>query len=239
MTFSNFDPFAVWYFSSSKSNEYYKYSNRDFGCYPIWVFWNLKKVLDILYRNKILQVNRLTFLSEKRFVVETGSEIDVEMIIDIIVQKVHTERFPAIKFSGQTTLIENGQESNYFGIVDFQCDLDVGNFNITLLSDCWVPIDREDKLQIDLAEQCSPRLIKVLKEIKELGFDSIDPDCGEEYTDELLPQFGFKVFLRDSAVNEIDYNSLSIEEKKSIEKYLWKNRGECPGLNLVDDLTNS
>lgn len=229
MTITSYDPIAVWYFNSNKSNEYYKYSNRDFGCYPICVFWNLKKALDILYKNQILQVNRLTFLGEKGFIVEKEGGIDVEEIIDIIVRKVHTESiFPSIKFSGQTTLIENGQESNYFGIVDLNCTLNIGNFSIALFSDCWVPIDRNDKLQIDLAEQCSPILSKMLKEIKDLGFDSIYPNYGEEYTDELLPQFGLKVFLNDSAVNYIDYNSLSKEEKKCIEKYLWKNRGDYP-----------
>ncbi|MEZ4908423.1 MAG: hypothetical protein R2771_12450 [Saprospiraceae bacterium] len=87
-----------------------------------------------------------------------------------------------------------------------------------------MPIDRNDKLQIDLAEKCSPVLSETLCKIKELGFESVNPDSTEEYTDEILPQYGFKVYLYDSALNEIEYNKLSKENGMIIVKYLWTNR---------------
>ncbi len=225
MTITSNDPVAVWHFNSKKSNAYFKYSNSDFGCYPIWVFWNLRKALNILHTYKILQVNKLTFLGTEEVIVELKEVKDVDEIFDIIVKKIDTiKTSPSIRFSGQTILVEDGQEKSYFDIVEFHCGLSLGSFSITLFSDCWVPIDRNDKLQIDLAEKCSPILSKALKEIKGLEFDSVDPDSGEENTDELLPQFGFKVYLYDSAINEIGYNRLSKEDRQYIEKHLWKNR---------------
>ena len=100
----------------------------------------------------------------------------------------------------------------------------MGDFSITLFSDCWVPIDRDDNLQIKLAENSSSTLKNVLIQIKKLGFSSIDPDENEEYIDELLPQCGFKVYLHDNALDFLYNKEVSKEELNNIEKYLWKNR---------------
>ncbi len=230
MTVTSFDPIAVWHFNSKKTNEYFKYSNVEFGCYPVWVFWNLKNILNILYKSKILLINKLTFLGIEEIIIDfKGKDTTVDEVIDVIVSEIYTSKVSSsIKFSGRTVLNENGKEKSFSNIVQFHCTLNLGSFTISLFSDCWVPIDRNDKLQVDLAEKCSPILSKALKKIKELGFDSVTPDSGEEYTDELLPQFGFKVYLYDTAIDEIDYKQLSKEDKWRIEKYLWKNRITYP-----------
>jgi len=226
MTVSTFDPMAVWHFSSKKTNEYFKHSNIEFGSYPIWAFWNLRKALDILYESQLLIVDKVTFLGTKETVVGfQGDDNIVDEVVDAIVNKINIDKVsPSIKFSGRTILLENGQENSFNDIVHFYCSLNLGSCSVSLLSDCWVPIDRNDKLQIDLAESCSPVLTEALLRIKKLGFDKVDPDQLEEYSDELLPQYGFKVYLWDSAINEIDYDGMSSEDKACVNKYLWKNR---------------
>ena len=227
MTINNFDPIAVWYFNSDKFSPFYELSDTEFGCYSIEIFWNVKKALEILYRYEILKVNRMKFLRKKGLIIENIQEDSVDSIMDIIIQNVNEAgASPHIIFSGKTTLLQNGHKRTYDQIVNLYCCLIMGTISITLLSDCWVPIDRNDELQIELAEDSSKRLFQTLNEIKELGFDNIDPDINEENGDELLPQFGFKVYLHDTAIDYINFDELSAEEKKTIEKYLWKNRKE-------------
>lgn len=226
MTISSYDPIAVWHFNSRKSNEYFKYSNVDYGSYPVWIFWNLRKALNILNDSKILQVDKLTFLGVEEVVIDfQGEDKTVDEVVEIIVNAIDTAKAsPSIRFTGRTILREDEKEIRFSNIVQIHCSLNLGSITISLFSDCWVPIDRNDKLQVDLAEKCSPVLSDTLYKIKELGFESVYPDSTEEYTDEILPQYGFKVYLYDSAVNEIEYNKLSKENRMIIDKYLWKNR---------------
>lgn len=231
MTVTAFDPIAVWHFSSKKINDYFIHSNIEIGSYPIWVFWNLKKALDILYKSQLLIVDKVTFLGAKETVVDfQDNDNIVDEVVDAIVNRINIDKvYPSIKFSGRTILIENGQENSFNDIIYFHCSLNLGSCSVSLMSDCWVPIDRNDKLQIDLAESCSPVLTEALLRIKKLGFDKVDPDQSEESLDELLPQYGFRVYLWDSAINYIDYDTMSSDDKACVNKYLWKNRIDHPG----------
>ena len=109
MTVTFFDPIAVWHFNSKKTNEYFKYSNVEFGSYPVWVFWNLRKALNILYKSKILLIDKLTFLGIEENIIEfKGEDTTVDEVIDVIVTKIYTSKIsPSIRFSGRTILKEN------------------------------------------------------------------------------------------------------------------------------------
>lgn len=219
------DSIATWFYYNSHRDYYHyfwEHENNKFGCDPVWNFWALRKALELLYSSKLLIPIKVDFNNHLKESIETKN-LTIDKIFDKIIIEAKTKNHSSMTFSGFTILYDKEKEVQFENLVKFSCSINTGQFNLNVYSDCWVPIDLNDKLQIDLAEKNSPRLSKALKEIKDIGFDNVDPGEEADYRDELLPQHGFKIFLHDEALNYID-EKLAEEDIKIIEKYLWKNR---------------
>jgi hypothetical protein len=87
-------------------------------------------------------------------------------------------------------------------------------------------VDRNGDLQIEMAEENSPLLETVLREIKEIGYDEVFPNLNEEHIDDLFPQRGFKIFLHDSYLDFVKEGELTENNMKIINKYLWSRRND-------------
>ena len=98
-------------------------------------------------------------------------------------------------------------------------DLVDGSIIIDVYTDLWIPIDRNDQLQVDLAESNQIRLTSLLREIRDVGFSDVYPNEGEEHVDEILPQKGFKVYMHKDAI----YHNVPDDLKEVVDKYYWEN----------------
>ena len=126
-----------------------------------------------------------------------------------------------IKLQGSTRINFDSDQKTFDRIIEVDLNFDVQDLYIITFSDCWIPIDRNDQLQLEMAELNAPRLQQALSEIYQAGFHSVFPAPDEPYCDHLLPQKGFSVMMRPVMLNEVDLSNLDSSQRAAIDKYVF------------------
>ncbi|MFM9946577.1 MAG: hypothetical protein ACKV1O_01435 [Saprospiraceae bacterium] len=217
------DSMAVWFFNFSDGNFI---GDMQANNYSTSIFGNFKLILEYFIESGLLMPTKIKFL-RGALGGDTATDIldiNVEAIMDCVVEEMQRkENSTNIGLFGITKIYEKDVCQDIFDIIRVWYDFRNGRLIIHLQADCWLPVDRDDNIQIEMAEKNAPILEKVLRSIKNIGYDDIMPDEGEEYCDELLPQMGFRVYLHDMLFDLIK-KDLSETEIRRISKFLWSNR---------------
>jgi hypothetical protein len=226
-------PIAAWYFYLN-NNE----TNMSTNTLAHWNFGIFSQTLQILREEELfipIQIMvSISNVQKERIETKNLNNFEVLFLLSDLLNKYGKE---SLSFTGKTLI--KSVEGDYWeeSIIGFSYEFYYPRLAIEIFSDLWVPIDRDMNLQIDLAELNAGRLTRTLKRIKNLGFNEIVPDEGEDYTDEIFKQRGFQLYI-----NEFDIY-LNIDEKifdkvyvngvlhqlneyqiQIINKYLWSNR---------------
>ena len=94
--------------------------------------------------------------------------------------------------------------------------------SISTHSDCWIPIDDDDNIQIELAKDSSKRLKKCLDAIDaNLPIVGRTPPLNEESTEYGIPVIGNQVYMYKKYLDWVDLTEEQLEE---IKGFIWENR---------------
>jgi len=176
------DPIASWFFNFKTEQE------RN-------PFELLKNIIQILESYGLLLLEKTEFIrgifGDSHYISSNRG-----MQLDWIFNELKKEHSHFLFFTGTTIISINKLDHiKVKNIIQCSFDFDTKCFALKTYSDLWLPLDRNDNKQLDLAIQSSLLLEKALKDIKELGFDDIIPDVGIIHADELYPQKGFRVYI--------------------------------------------
>lgn len=230
MTVTIFDEIAQWVFDFNHDGvETSSLSAEDKKSRVLHFLSTAKKSLEILNQDKLLVVRTIHCYNYdkedalyKVFSINDTNFTAVESILDTHLDKWTGNGFiPPIILQGSTLIFSDNENKFLDGIIKVMIDFSVQDLHITTYSDCWIPIDRNDQLQLEMAELNAPRLQQALSEIYQAGFHSVFPAPDEPYWDHLLPQKGFSVMMRPVMLNEVDLSNLDSSQRAAIDKYLF------------------
>ena len=224
MTSHRYDEYAYWYLNKSVPSGAYAAEPWHHTSAVLWMVDRLPSILDVIVESEIIcnpkvviwgkggRDNRvLEHEFSARRIIRMLSELSVRE--DVLTDSFTIEGRPAASYD---------EDQN--NIIRVGCHFFQPRVDLTVHSDCIVPIDLQDRLQIDSAEVLSDRLYRLLSELKQLGFDELQPNEGEEQRENnLLPQYGFRAYIHDAVLDFID-DELTSEQLQRIKPFLWSSR---------------
>lgn len=208
------DEMAAWFYYLADEK---KYSNGLKSSLSILCIY---KILNILFEEKLFLPEVIYFdrLNEGIEIQNPGPEQITVQILNYLPKSnlpIYT-----VFFRGSTELLFDGKYQLESGILDLAFEFGTvdSRFYINSYADCWVPIDRDDNLQIDLAIDSSERLERCLDKIdREFSIRERYPSLSEESDDMyILPQKGNRIYTKS-------FSDLLSNNEKAL-KYIWSNR---------------
>ncbi|WP_431167037.1 hypothetical protein [Tenacibaculum halocynthiae] len=212
------DETAVWVF-------YLKNTINDVVRNSINNFVSTGLLIDILIEESLLIPTEIIFLGitgnkENILINKDNNSSD---ILTKIMRKLNFlgNGYVSFLIRGKTSLLINESKKDFDNILEVGVELSSyeSRFYINTYSDCWVPIDRDDNVQVELAIDASSRLEKCLKKIDleillESRFPALNEECEGMY---ILPQKGNRVYTKSKVNNTIYKDIIDM-------KFFWENR---------------
>jgi len=215
------DEMAVWVF--------YLTIGSDNITNTIKILLSLNILLKCLEEEKLLIPSEVVFLGKKganrkiKLTSENGTDSNTIRILESLNQLENDITTPVL-INGQTKLYIDQKDKFIEGILTLEIDFNLvePRFILSTYSDCWVPIDIEDNLQIDLALDSSERLERCINKMgKKIQIRERYPNENEDSDDMyILPMRGNRIYTKSYAP--------LLENNKEALKYLWKNREVYP-----------
>lgn len=211
------DEIAAWFYYLEDSKLYSVGLESSVAIHCIY------KILNLLYIDKLLLPRKIYFgkIKDGLEILDAAPE---KVVIQILKQLDIAKALNTIYIEGETELLLNGERTLEGGILDltFEFGSVDSRFYLNTYSDCWVPIDRDDNIQEELAIDSSRRLEKCLSSIEsEVAIKEKSPESNEESEDMyILPQKGNRVYTKSNLSNLIK-NSEAL-------KYFWNQRNSYP-----------
>jgi len=225
MTQTGLDEMAAWYFNLQPLKDLDEIDLK-LNVYPYEHLLIFLDIINIFKESRVLIPKKILFLRGQF----GDSEIDIcnietkDILYKVLKEMVGNEYSGTLLVKGFTELLLDREYKPVERVIEIGFEFGLGRIQIISYADCWIPIDRDDNLQIELALDSSQRLEDCLKTIAST-FDLIDqePSKNEEITSNILPQKGLKVYTYEdiSGILGIDNNL-----KSDLKKYMWKYRND-------------
>ena len=185
----------------------------------------LLAVFNILHSQNILLINRI----EAKFFGESFNYYFQDSSPSFIIDRIKEDfmkippngKFPfSCTASGETIIKTIHREEEISGIIDISFSLTRTGIDIVNNSDLWCPMDLDDNYQIDVAVLNGLRLEECLKSIKALGaYSYICPD-EDEFGEDNLAQYGFRIITFQGDITKRDDFPKGREEE--VKPFIWE-----------------
>lgn len=187
---------------------------------------SLNILLQCLEEEELFIPSEVVFLGKKgtnrkiKLNYRNGTDSNTIRILESLNQIENSILTPML-INGRTKLYIDEKDKFIEGVLTLEIDFNLiePRFILSTYSDCWVPIDIEDNLQVDLALDSSERLERCINKIGEkIQIRERYPNENEDSDDMyILPMRGNRLYTKS-------YVPL-LENNKEVLKFLWKNRG--------------
>lgn len=182
-------------------------------------------VLDTLALHQILIPNRVEAQVYGQAIIISSSNLTTIEIIDCLKdnlkQSNDKNHYPLqVTFFGVTNINLPERTEEQEQVIDLSYSLLRNGIEINNHSDLWSPMDLDENYQIDIALLNNHRLENCLKAVKALGeYSYICPD-EEEFGDEELPQYGFRILVPHADV--LERGDFPKGREEDIKKFMWQ-----------------
>ena len=213
---------GCWYFRL-KSPANFTELEKSVVTYPFYYMYSVYFILKKFREENLFDPKMIIFSRAGNSNVSIESLNDEQIIIRIL-EEMNREMYSNnFIVEGTTSLLVNGVYQKYEQVLSLTFELNCSQISIATYSDCWIPIDGDDNLQIELAKDSSKRLERCLDAIdSKLPIIERTPPLNEENTEYGIPVIGNKVYMYEENLEWVD--DLTKEQLNEIQEFIWEKR---------------